>query len=104
MNRTTNNLLISNRTVMNSKSKFRFNFRKVLLSVYAVWVLCSLFLAATHSHKYALYFTDLPQYLKDVPPFVLSLLYLDLFVPVIALGIFCALCILFFVIWSTYKK
>jgi hypothetical protein len=91
MNYKTKNLLIENGILMNSKFKFHLNFRKIFFSVYSIWVLCSLIIAGTHPHKYSAYFTDLPSQI-NIPPFILSLVYLILFVPAIA-------SVLLFVIW-----
>ena len=100
----TNNLLIGNGAVMNSKFKFHFSIRNIFLLLYSVWVICSIFLAATHPNKYAALFTDLPLQLKNFPPFVLSLAYLILFVPAVASIILYALWVLLYTILKRLEQ
>jgi hypothetical protein len=90
--------------MIKSKIFLRKNILKLSAIIYGVWFVISLILASSRPEKYAAYFTDLPQYLKAVPSFVLSIIYLDLFIPAIMLVIFYALYILFFVIRNAFKK
>ena len=90
--------------MIKSKIFFRNNFLKLSAFIYGVWFVISLILTSNRPEKYAVHFTDLPQYLKTIPSFVLSIIYLDLFIPVIVLAIIYAVYILFFVARNAFKK
>jgi hypothetical protein len=90
--------------MIKSKIFFRNNFLKLSAFIYAGWFVISLILAFNHPERYSVYYTDLPQYLKVMPSFALSIIYLDLFIPAIVLAIIYAVYILFFVIRNAYRK
>jgi hypothetical protein len=84
MNPLIDNTLLREKSMFGLKNSFVKVKSKLILAVYAVWVVISVILAVLHSHKYATYFADLPDNLKNISPFVLSLGYLILFIPAIA--------------------
>lgn len=98
-----NNSLKDNRTMTSSKFKFHSNIRNIFLLLYIIWVSCSIFLAANHPNKYAVLFADLPTQLKNMPPFILSFVYLVFFVPAVALTIFFILWVVLYLILKIFE-
>jgi len=80
------------------------NKLKLCAVIYGIWFVISIMLSYLQPNKYAAYFTDLPDNLKNISPFVLSLSYLTLFIPAVALMILFGLSILFFVVRNVYIK
>ena len=104
MNPLIDNTLLREKSMFGLKNSFVKVKSKLILAVYAVWVVISVILAVLHSHKYATYFADLPDNLKNISPFVLSLGYLILFIPAIAVIIILILYFLFNVIKNVWPK
>ena len=104
MNPLIDNTLLREKSMFGLKNSFVKVKSKLILAVYAVWVVISVILAVLHSHKYATYFADLPDNLKNISPFVLSLGYLILFIPAIAVVIILILYFLFNVIKNVWPK
>lgn len=97
-------ILVKDKSMNDFKNSFTKHKLKLLSASYGVWVVISLIFTYLQSNKYASYFTDLPAYLKSLPPFVLSLAYLTIFIPVIALAVIYAIYILYFIIRNTFNK
>lgn len=104
MKQAVNNIFIEDYSFMKSKPFFSGNKLKFIIASYSMWMFLSIMLAYMQPYKYASYFTDLPNNLKHMPPFVLSLAYLVLFIPAIAVSIIFALYILFIVVRNTLTK
>ena len=86
------------------KNSFIKNKSKILSAAYGIWIVISAVSAYMQPHKYASLFTDLPNNLKNISPFILSFAYLVLFIPAIAVSVLFMLYILFIVIRNAYKK
>ena len=104
MNEILNNFLIEDYSPMKSRPFFHGDKLKLVVVSYCIWVLISIILAYLQPHKYASYFTDLPNDIRNISPFVLSFAYLTLFIPAVILMVLFALYILFFAIRSIYKN
>lgn len=104
MNHAVTSFLIEDYASVKSKPFHPGNKLKLFAVVYGIWIVISIMLTYMQPYKYVSYFTDLPQSLKNVPSFVLSIVYLNLFIPAIALVILFALYILFIVIRNAYMK
>jgi hypothetical protein len=104
MNLIFTNYLSREKSMIELKNSFIKNKSKILSAAYGIWIVLSIMLAYIQPHKYASYFTDLPNNLKNISPFLLSFAYLILFMPAIAVSFFFTLYILFIVIRNIYKK
>lgn len=104
MNSLIDNSLLKEKSMVELKNSFVKGKSKLLLTVYFLWVVISIILADLHSHKYAAYFADLPDNLKNIPPFVLSLGYLILFIPAIAVIIILILYSVFNILKNVWYK
>jgi len=104
MNLIFSNYLSREKTMIELKNSFIKNKSKILSAAYGIWIAISAISAYMQPHKYASYFTDLPNNLKNISPFILSFAYLTLFIPAVVLMVLSALSILFFVVWTVYKK
>ncbi len=104
MNPTVGNYFVKDRLIVGLGNSFVKGKSKLILTVYAVWVVISVILAVLHSHKYATYFADLPDNLKNISPFVLSLGYLVLFIPAIAVIIILILYLFFNILKNVWYK
>jgi hypothetical protein len=71
---------------------------KIFFVFYCLWVTTSVLISLKNAEKIAAYFIDLPQGLKTLSPFILSIAYLDLFVPALLLVIVYTIYILTIVI------
>ncbi|MCX6170513.1 MAG: hypothetical protein NTX65_14300 [Ignavibacteriales bacterium] len=80
------------------KKSFMKNKSRLVLAAYILWAAISLLLAKLHPDKYAAYFTDLPDNLKNISPFFLSFAYLVLFIPSITVTVFFAIYFLYDVV------
>jgi len=104
MNHAVTSFLIEDYASVKSKLFHPGNKLKLFTVAYGVWIVISIMLTYMQPYKYASYFTDLPNNLRNISPFVLSLAYLTLFIPAVVLTVLFALSILFFVIRNVYKK
>jgi len=104
MNLIFTNYLSREKSMIELKNSFIKNKSKILSAAYGMWVAISIMLAYAQPHKYSSYFTDLPNNLKNISPFILSFAYLVLFIPAIAVTALFMLYILFIVIRNAYKK
>ncbi|MCX6175078.1 MAG: hypothetical protein NTZ27_10030 [Ignavibacteriales bacterium] len=98
------NYLSREKSMIELKNFFITKKIKWLSIVYGIWIIISTILAYLQPHKYASYFTDIPNDLKTITPFLFSLAYLTLFIPGVILMVLFALYILFFAIRSIYKN
>jgi hypothetical protein len=88
MNLIFENFVVRDKSMIELKNSFMKNKSKLLSVAYGIWIVISVILADFHPHKYAVYFTDLPDNLKNISPFFLSLAYLVLFIPSITVTVF----------------
>jgi hypothetical protein len=104
MNPFTGNTLLKEKSIFELKNSIVKEKAKLIITVYTVWLVFSIILAVLHSHKFASCFTDLPDNMKNIPPFVLSIVYLDLFIPAITVIIILLIAFLFNVIKNISLK
>jgi hypothetical protein len=100
MNHAVINFLIKDYPSMKLKLFHPGNKLNLFAIVYAIWIVISIMLAYIQPYKYAAYFTDLPNNIRNISPLILSITYLVLFIPAVALMILFGLSILFFVVWN----
>ncbi len=98
MNLIFENFVVRKKSMIDFKNSFGKKKSKLILAAYTLWVAFSFLLAEFHPYKYAAYFTDLPDYLKKISPFFLSLAYLVLFVPAMIVTILFAIYFLYDVV------
>lgn len=77
------------------KHFFVKNKLKLIPVVYGIWVVVSAVSVYIQPYKYVSCFTDLPDNIKNIPSFLLSFVYLVLFIPAVA-------CIILFMIYFLF--
>lgn len=88
----------NNEQQVNQKISFFGRTIKIFFIAYCLWIVLSVMISFKNAHMVAAYFIDLPAGLKNLPPFVMSIAYLDLFIPAVLLVFLYSFYILAFVI------
>ena len=86
------------------KHFFVKNKLKLITVAYGIWVVVSAVSTYIQPYKYVSFFTDLPDNIKNIPPFLLSFAYLVLFIPAVTIMILLVIYFLFIVIRNVFVK
>lgn len=87
MQKSNYDLLNKNKQRDNQKIPLFGRTVRLVVVVYFLWTVLSVVISLKNAQTIAAYFIDLPQGLKNLPPFIVSIAYLDFFLPAILLVI-----------------